>query len=88
MAVLLQLFIITSTLMCSMSLNVLTWNVRGVMSSAFTLSKMLDTYNADIAVVSEHKLLPQSKGFLDSINNNYTAYVKSDASLDPYSSFT
>ena len=37
-------------LLGSMFLNVFIWNVRGVMSSAFTLSKMLDNYNVDIAI--------------------------------------
>ena len=60
----------------------------GVMSSAFTLSKMLDNFNVDIAILSEHKLLPQSKGFLDSVNNNYSSYVKTDSSIDPYKSFS
>ena len=72
----------------SMLFNVLAWNVRGVMYSAFTISKMLDFYDIDFAVVSEHKLLPQSKGFLDSINTNYASYAKTDAALDPYSSFS
>ena len=52
------------------------------------LSKMLDNYNVDIAILSEHKLLPQSKEFLDSVNNNYSSYVKTDSSIDPYKSFS
>ena len=57
------LYLTCYILLGSMFLNVFIWNVRGVMSSAYTLSKMLDNYNVDIAILSEHKLLPQSKGF-------------------------
>ena len=75
-------------LLGNMFLNVFIWNVRGVMFSAFTLSKMLENFNVDIAILSEHKLLPQSKWFLDSVKNNYSSYVKTDSSIDPYKSFS
>ena len=29
-----------------------------------------------------------SKGFLDSVNNNYSSYVKTDSSIDPNKSFS
>ena len=45
------LFVMASTV-C----RILTWNVRGIMSSAGSLSKLLDDKNIDIAFISEHKL--------------------------------
>ena len=42
-------------------LRLVTWNVRGVMSSAGTLSKLLDQQNVDIAFITEHKLFQHSK---------------------------
>ncbi|MES9879357.1 MAG: reverse transcriptase family protein [Sedimenticola sp.] len=66
-------------------MNFLSWNVRGVMSSAYVLSTMLDKYNIDIALLSEHKLLSHSEPFLDSINDKYTYFATIDNSLDSYS---
>ena len=64
-----------------MLLNLLTWNVRGIMSSAFTLSQLLSCYNADIALITEHKLMPHSKCFFDSIHPSYASAVKSPSRL-------
>ena len=40
-----------------MLFNILCWNVRGIMSSAYSLSNMLDNQHIDIALITEHKLL-------------------------------
>jgi hypothetical protein len=39
-----------------------TWNVRGIMSSAASLSQLLDENNVDV-VFTEHKLFEHSKSF-------------------------
>ena len=49
-------------------LNILTWNVRGIISSAYCVSKLLDLTDCDFALLCEHKLLPHSLHFMDSIN--------------------
>lgn len=55
--------------------NVLTWNVRGAMSSSLCLAKLLKQYNCDIALISEHKLKTETKMFLDSIDYQYKSVV-------------
>lgn len=51
--------------------NILTWNVRGAMSSAGSISNLLDTYDIDIACISEHKLKSPSATFLDTLHSSY-----------------
>ena len=53
----------------------MTWNVRGAMSSAGSISYLLDKYDVNIACISEHKLKPQCESFLNSINSKYDAYT-------------
>ena len=68
-----------------MSLNIMSWNVRGIMSSAYSLSCLLDENDIDIALLSEHKLFNYSSEFLKSINTKYD-YVSVEQSYDnPYS---
>jgi exonuclease III len=71
---LLNLFIILST----MNLNILAWNVRGIMSSTMCLANLLDQYDSDIVIVSEHKLKPNSGMYMNSIDSRYTSVSKSD----------
>ena len=52
-------------------LKVISWNVRGVISSGNCLSKILDTYKCHIAIISEHKLTFQSYSFLESMHSKY-----------------
>ena len=68
-----------------MLLNLLTWNDRGIMSSAYTLSYMLTCYITDIALITEHKLMPHSKCFFDSIDSSYSSVVKISHDINPYS---
>ena len=75
---LLILLIMASTECC-----ILTWNVRGIMSSAGSLSKLLDDKNIDIAFISEHKLREQQDTFLNSVHSNYSAFTLCDASVGP-----
>lgn len=55
------------------------------MSSAYALSTMLDKYDIDLALLSEHKLMTHSESFLDSIHSKYTYYATTDATVDQYS---
>ena len=52
----------------TMIINIVAWNVRGIMSSAVPLSHILQSNSIDISFISEHKLLPKSLSFLDSIH--------------------
>ena len=60
-----------------MTLNVLCWNVRGVMSSALSLSlslslsHMLDAHSVDVALITKHTSLTRSESFFSSIHSNY-----------------
>lgn len=60
--------------------RILTWNVRGAMSSTLCLNSLLDNTHCDIAVISEHKLKNQHNGkmYLDSIHKDYLSIVKID----------
>ena len=66
------------------TLSILTWNVRGVMSSSLCLTKLLNEKNIDIALISEHKLFSYNRSFMDSLDNNYNTLIKCDSSLDQY----
>ena len=55
-------------------LSVMCWNVRGIMSSAYALSDILDANGIDLCIVAEHNLFTHSKSFLDSINHRYKLY--------------
>ncbi|CAH1778104.1 unnamed protein product, partial [Owenia fusiformis] len=70
-----------------MKLNLLSWNVDGVMQSALALDNVSSNYDIDICAISEHKLFNDNLYFVDSINNQYESFSRSDASLDPFNSF-
>ena len=78
-----SLIISILTIMSVLNCTILTWNVRGIMSTAGSLSKILDDYSIDFAFISEHKLREQQKSFLDSVHLNYTAVCVCDASITP-----
>ena len=67
-----------------MNLNLMCWNVRGIMSSAYVLSIILDESNIDVSVVVEHKLLPHSLRFMQCFNQNYNVISVADTSLNQY----
>ena len=69
-----------------MQINILCWNCRGIMSSAYPLSTLLDNHDIDIALISEHKLLPRSIALFDSINPKYSSFVNVDSNVDQYGS--
>ena len=74
-----SILLIMTTPFCS----ILTWNVRGIMSSAGSLSKLLDSHNIDLAFISEHKLRNEHNTFFDSIHSNYRALTICDTSTVP-----
>lgn len=49
----------------------MTWNVRGIISSTLCLSAILDKEKCDIMVITEHKLKESTKNYLDSIHNQH-----------------
>ena len=53
------------------------------MSSAGSLSKLLDMHDIDFAFISENELWNEHKAFLDSVHNNYRAYTLCDTSVLP-----
>lgn len=55
--------------------------MRGIMSSAGSLSEILDLKDIDIAFLTEHKLLPQSTSFCDTIHKDYIAYTEADQTV-------
>ncbi|WAR13478.1 LOW QUALITY PROTEIN: hypothetical protein MAR_027658 [Mya arenaria] len=65
------------------SLRVCTWNVRGVMSSAASLSNLLLTYQIDIAFITE-QLFDHSKYFFDTIQNDYRNITICDQNFHTY----
>ena len=53
------------------------------MSSAGSLSDILDRRNIDIAILTEHKLKVTHKDFLNSIHSKFTSISKFDDTVDP-----
>ena len=53
------------------------------MSSASSLSKLLDSHNIDFAFISEHKMRNEHYTFFYSIHSNYRALTLSDTSTVP-----
>lgn len=68
------LYISYTILIMATPLRLFAWNVRGIMSSALCLSKTLELLNADVAVISEHKLSVANSLFLDTLHGSYTAF--------------
>lgn len=61
-----------------LSLNILLWNVRGIMSSTVCLINLMKSSNCDIAIICEHKLKPQYLNYMSSIDTNYISVSKGD----------
>jgi hypothetical protein len=59
-----------------MSLNIACWNCRGVMTATPYISKLLHNSKVDISCLSEHWLRKCQFNFLQSIEQNYSAYGK------------
>ena len=68
-----------------MALNIITWNVRGIMSSSLCLNGLLDKTKCDIALISEHKLLPYNDSFMGCLHSDYDHFTRCDTNVDNYS---
>lgn len=69
-----------------LNMNFLTWNVRGAMSSASSLSVVLEKIDIDLAFITEHKLRPMHKTFFESVHSMYSAFTVCDSSITEHSS--
>ena len=67
-----------------MGLSMLAWNVRGIMSSAICLGKLLEESDCDIALMNEHKLLPHNRSVLNSLNSSYTSHTHCESVTNSY----
>ena len=52
-------------------INLITWNVTGIMSSAAFLSQVLTEGDTDFCGLSEHWLLPHNVHLMDSLLTDY-----------------
>ena len=57
-------------LLVLMSLNLMSWNATGIMSSSAYLCDCLEKRNIDVCGISEHWLTPRNSHFLNDINSN------------------
>ncbi|CAC5367855.1 unnamed protein product [Mytilus coruscus] len=64
-------------LITTIMLSIVTWNVRGIMSSAVCLSELFRYTNCDIAVLSEHSLQ-----FLNTLDKNYHIIGTADTNVN------
>ena len=78
---LLTLICISSLIVHSLMVVVMSWNVRGIISSTLCLSSLLDSVDCDIVVLSEHKLKSDFTTYLDSIHKDFFSFVKIDNAL-------
>ena len=69
-----------------MKLKVLSWKVRGIMSSTVCLLNLLSLTAFDVAVISEHKLKPNYMSNMNSIDSYFKAVSKTDNLNDDYQS--
>ena len=68
--------------------SIMSWNVRGIISSTMCLSSLLEPVDCDIVVISEHKLKSESAMYLDSIHRDYFSITKIDQSTNDPSPVT
>ena len=59
--------------------NLLTWNVRGIISTTLPVSAMLDKSKCDVAIISGHKLDKFSANYFDSYHFEYFSVEKFNA---------
>ena len=63
------------------TINILTWNATGIMSSAIYLCNCLYNYKIDICGISEHWLYEKDLRFLNQIDNSYISHAAADFDL-------
>jgi exonuclease III len=66
------------------SLTVLSWNVKGIMSSTVCLSNLVKATDCDICVISEHKLKPRCFPYINTIEQGHECISKADTLPDIY----
>ena len=62
-----------------MSINILSWNIRGIMHGTATLCKYLDT--CDIIGVTEHWLSDRNRDFIGSLDDRFDCAVKTQTTI-------
>ena len=62
-----------------MSINILSWNIRGIMHGTATLCKYLDT--CDIIGVTEHWLSDRNRDFIGSLDDRFDCAVKTQPTV-------
>ena len=58
-----------------MAVSILTWNVRGALSSSLSLCRIIDEHKPDFIAITEHKLTNKTKLFLNSLHPEYMCYI-------------
>ena len=61
-----------------MNPTILTWNMRGIISSTLCLSNVMLVTGCDLAIICEHKLKPISLSYMNSIDTIYHSVSKTD----------
>lgn len=56
-------------------------NVRGILRSTSSVFKLLKMHGIDVAFLTEHKLVPQSKSIMHSVHKNDVCYTECDDSV-------
>lgn len=67
-----------SIILLYFKISLMTWNVRGAISSTMCLSDFLDKEKVDVVIITEYKLKESTKNFLETIHNDYACIVKLD----------
>ena len=63
-------------------IQLITWNVTGLMSSASYLCELLSSGNIDVCGLAEHWLMPHNSHFINCISTEYSAHTVCDKDLD------
>ena len=64
------------------TLNILSWNATGIMSSSTYLTNILAQRNIDICGISEHWLYKKDLMFFDKLDSSYKSHAVADISLN------
>ena len=64
------------------TLNILSWNATGIMSSSTHLTNILAQRNIEICGISEHWLYEKDLMFFDKLDSNYKSHAVADTSLN------
>ncbi len=64
-----------------MAVNLMTWNVSGIMSSSAYLCEVLESKSVDICGLSEHWLYEHDLHFFNRLDSGYKSYAIADSDL-------